>query len=310
MGNLGHQSNIVIGLGGDGGIIDQAITIASLAVQAILYEASCYPSPGLVSRISSGAHSDMDYFTFLDSASALINPLIHCAEAGFSSGSPSEIFQQIRRIGKLGEQQMFLKTGGVNTHKGALFLLGICCAAGGKAIYSGTCFSTLQSIIQEMTRGLVERELSSRVREFENRILENSASVLSHGEKLFLTHKVEGIRGEVERGLPVVFNTSLPVYKENRDLSQNPRLVQTLLAIMQFSEDTNILHRHSLEILKQVQERAKQIMNWGGVRTPAGIKAIREMDEDFRRRKISPGGSADLLGVTVFMHLLEGYMEG
>jgi triphosphoribosyl-dephospho-CoA synthase len=285
-------------------IADQAINLASLAVQAILYEATCNPSPGLVSKVSSGAHRDMDYFTFLDSATVLINPLIHCAEAGFSSHSPKEIFKQIRQRGKLGERQMFQKTLGVNTHKGTLFLLGICCAAGGKAIHSGAHFSTLQSMIQDMTEGLVERELNSRLRELEN----TPASALTHGERLYLNHKVEGIRGEVQRGLPTVFDYSLAFYKEHHELNQNSRLVQTLLAIMQFCEDTNILYRHSLETLKEVQERAKRIIALGGVRTPAGIKAIKAMDEDFCRRKIGPGGSADLLGVTVFLHLLEEYM--
>ncbi|MDP4160942.1 MAG: triphosphoribosyl-dephospho-CoA synthase CitG [Bacillota bacterium] len=292
-------------VGGNSSIYDRAINIASLAVQAILYEASCNPSPGLVSRVSSGAHSDMDYFTFLDSTTALINPLIHCAQAGLSSNSPQEIFRQIRQIGQMGERQMFHKTAGVNTHKGALFLLGICCAAGGKIIHSGARFSSLQCIIKAMAEGLVERELYSRLSEFQN----TPSSGLTHGERLFLTHRVEGIRGEVQKGLPAVFNRSLAVYKENRGLGQNLRLVQTLIAIMQFCEDTNILHRHSLETLKEVQERAKQIYSMGGVRTPAGIKAIEEMDEDFCRRKISPGGSADLLGVTVFLHLFEGYLD-
>ncbi len=288
------------------GISDQAISIASLAVQAILYEVSCNPSPGLVSKVSSGAHSDMDYFTFLDSAAALINPLIHCAEAGLSANIPKEIFRHIRQIGKLGERQMFHKTAGINTHKGTLFLQGICCAAAGKALHSGAPFSSLQSIIQDMTEGLVERELSSRVRELEN----TCPSMLTHGERLYLIHKVEGVRGEVERGLPAVFELALLVYKENNELDQNSRLVQTLLAIMQFSEDTNILHRHPIETLREVQERARHIISIGGMKTPPGIKAIEAMGEDFSRRKIAPGGSADLLGVTVFLYLLEGFMEG
>ena len=298
MGNIGRESSI-------DDIDDQAINLASLAVQAILYEVSCNPSPGLVSKGSNGAHSDMDYFTFLDSATALITPLIHCAKTGFSADTPPEIFRKIRQIGQLGERQMFCKTEGVNTHKGTLFLLGTCCAAGGKALYSGAHFSSLQSIIQAMTEGLVERELGSRVDELKN----SSASALTHGERLFLTHKVEGIRGEVQRGLPTVFDISLAVYKENRDLSQNARLVQTLLAIMQVCEDTNILHRHSFETLTEVQERAQQIISSGGMRTPAGIQAIEAMDEEFCRRRIGPGGSADLLGVTVFMHLLEQYLD-
>lgn len=297
---------IMISIVGRDSIDNHAIKIASLAVQAILYEASCNPSPGLVSKVSNGAHSDMDYFAFLDSATALIDPLIHCAQTGLSSNSPKEIFRKIRKIGQSGERQMFQKTEGVNTHKGTLFLLGICCASGGKVLHSGARFSSLRNIIQEMTEGLVERDLSSRVWELKSA----PVSALTHGERLFLSHNVEGIRGEVQRGLPTVFDISLPFYKENHDLSKNFRLVQTLLAIMQCNVDTNILYRHSFKVLQEVQKRAKQILSIGGVRTPAGIKAIEELDEDFSERKISPGGSADLLGTTVFLHLLEEYMDG
>ena len=285
---------------------EHSINIASLAVQAMLYEVSCTPSPGLVSQTSSGAHTDMDYFTFLDSATSLINPLLHCAEAGFSSNTPQEIFHQLRLIGKLGEQQMLAKTSGVNTHKGMLFLLGVCCAAGGKVLFDGTGFSSLQSIIKDMTLGLVERELSSRLIEFQSA----DKFALTNGERLFLLHNVEGIRGVVQNGLPIVFDFSLGFYKANHGFSQNHRLVQTLLAIMQFCEDTTILHRHSLDTLKEVQEKAKQILSIGGVATVHGLKAIEEMNEDFSKRKISPGGSADLLGVTVFLDLLEEYIGG
>lgn len=293
-------------VGGDCSIQEHCINIASLAVQAMLYEASCTPSPGLVSQSSSGAHQDMDYFTFLDSATSLIYPLIHCTEAGFSPSTPMEIFQQLRLIGKLGEQRMYNKTSGVNTHKGMFFLLGICCAAGGKALFDGTRFTSLPSIIKAMTSGLVESELSSRLIEFKNADNLN----LTNGERLYLHHKVEGIRGEVQNGLPTVFDFSLEFYKVNQGLSQNHRLVQTLLAIMQYCEDTNILHRHSLEMLKEVQETAKQILSIGGVTTVQGLKAIEAMNEDFSKRKISPGGSADLLGVTIFLYLLEEYMGG
>jgi triphosphoribosyl-dephospho-CoA synthase len=285
---------------------DQCIDIASLAVQAMLYEAACYPSPGLVSRGSSGAHRDMDYFTFLDSATTLIKPLIHCAEVGFAPSTSLEIFNQIRQIGQSGEQQMLHKTFGVNTHKGMFFLLGVCCAAGGIALRSGVHFSSLQSIIKEMTSGLVERELSSRYIELKNA----DQFSLTHGETLFLHHKVEGIRGEVQRGLPTVFEFSLGFYKVNQGLSKSDRLVQTLLAIMQSCEDSNILYRHGFETLREVQGRAKQVISIGGVKTLQGMSAIEEMDRDFSIRKISPGGSADLLGVTVFLELLEEYMEG
>ena len=77
---------------------------------------------------------------------------------------------------------------------------------------------------------------------------------------------------------------------------------------MRYCEDSTILHRHSFETLIEVQERATQIISMGGVKTSEGIKAIEEMNVDFSKRKISPGGSADLLGVTVFCDLLEDYM--
>ena len=283
---------------------DYSINIASLAIQAMLYEVSCHPSPGLVSITSCGAHQDMDYFTFLESATALIKPLIYCAEVGFSPSTPKEIFDKIRQIGQAGEEQMFQKTGGVNTHKGMLFLLGVCCAAGGKVLYSGAGFSALQGMIKDMTAGLVERELSSRCGDFK----QADEFALTHGERLYLKYQVEGIRGEVQRGLPTVFDFSLGFYQKNQRLSKNHRLVHTLVGIMQFCEDANILHRHSPETLREVQARAQKIMSLGGVKTLAGLKAIEVMDEDFSQRKISPGGSADLLGTTVFLDLLEEYM--
>lgn len=283
---------------------DHCISIASLGVQAMLYEVSCFPSPGLVSCTSQGAHQDMDYFTFLDSATVLFHPLTRCVEAGFSPRAPQEIFEEIRGIGRAGEQLMLQKTSGVNTHKGMLFLLGVCCAAAGKVLYSGAEFSAFPGIIKAMTQGLVQRELGSL---HWNSLSEEKA--LTHGERLYLEYNLEGIRGEIERGIPLVFEYALDFYRAHESLSKNQRLVHTLIAIMQYSEDSNILHRHTLETLSEVQKRAKEIISLGGVETQQGLQAIEAMDEDFVRRKISPGGSADLLGITVFLDLLESYID-
>ena len=272
---------------------DHCISIASLGVQAMLYEVSCFPSPGLVSCTSQGAHQDMDYFTFLDSATVLFHPLTRCVEAGFSPRAPQEIFEEIRGIGRAGEQLMLQKTSGVNTHKGMLFLLGVCCAAAGKVLYSGAEFSALPGIIKAMTQGLVERELGPLrmiVKRNENKDLDflSEEKALTHGERLYLEYNLEGIRGEVERGLPLVFEYALDFYRAHESMSKNQRLIHTLIAIMQYSEDSNILHRHPLETLREVQKRAKEIISLGGVETPQGLHAIEAMDEDFIRRKISP----------------------
>lgn len=276
-----------------------SMTISSFAVQAMIYEVSCYPSPGLVSPVSSGAHKDMNFFTFVDSTSVLSKYLTLFVQEGLTGKSNKEIFDSIRVIGVKAEKDMFLKTGGVNTHKGMLFLMGVACAAIGKAIYEKRDFKQVKSIIMEMTKGIVKSELFAL----------KEKDKLSHGEKLFLKYKTEGVRGEVERGMPTVFDFSLDFYKQNEDLSINDRLVHTLIGIMQICDDSTIIYRHSPEVLEEVKEKSKEIINLGGMRTSEGRESINKLCDEFIRRNISPGGSADLLGVTVFLYLVEEYMN-
>ncbi|MFL0268715.1 triphosphoribosyl-dephospho-CoA synthase CitG [Candidatus Clostridium radicumherbarum] len=274
-------------------------TISSFAVQAMLYEVSCYPSPGLVSPISNGAHKDMNYYTFIDSIAALSKYFVLFAEEGYSDKSSKSIFDSIRGIGIEAEKDMFNKTNGINTHKGMLFLMGIACAASTKAIYNKKDFYEIQNIIKEMTAGIVEKELF---------VLKDNNN-LSHGEKLYMKYKNEGVRGEVEKGIPAVFNFSLDYYKESLDLSENDRLVNTLIGIMQICNDSTIIHRHNPKVLEEVKEKAKEIIHNGGMRTIKGKEMIDALCDEFIERNISPGGSADLLGVTVFLYLVEEYMD-
>lgn len=276
-----------------------SMTISSFAVQAMIYEVSCYPSPGLVSPISSGAHKDMNFFTFVDSTSALSKYLTLFVQEGLTDKSNEEIFNNIRKIGVEAEKDMFFKTGGVNTHKGMLFLMGVACAAVGKAIYEEKDFKQVQSIIKEMTKGIVKSELFTL----------KEKDKLSHGEKLFLKYKTEGVRGEVERGIPTVFDFSLDFYKQNGDLSINDRLVHTLIGIMQICDDSTIIYRHSPKVLEEVKEKSRDIIKLGGMKTSDGRDSINRLCDEFIKRNISPGGSADLLGVTVFLYLVEEYMN-
>lgn len=276
-----------------------SMTISSFAVQAMIYEVSCYPSPGLVSPISSGAHKDMNFFNFIDSTSVLSKYLTLFVQEGLTDKSNEEIFNNIRKIGVEAEKDMFFKTGGVNTHKGMLFLMGVACAAVGKAIYEEKDFKQVQSIIKKMTKGIVESELFTL----------KEKDKLSHGEKLFLKYKTEGVRGEVERGMPTVFDFSLDFYRQNRDLSINDRLVHTLIGIMQICDDSTIIYRHSPMVLEEVKEKSRDIIKLGGMKTSDGRDRINRLCKEFIKRNISPGGSADLLGVTVFLYLVEEYMN-
>ncbi|MDS0525834.1 triphosphoribosyl-dephospho-CoA synthase CitG [Clostridium sp. SHJSY1] len=275
-----------------------ALTISSFAMQAMLYEITCAPSPGLVSPVSNGAHKDMNYFTFIDSTAVFSKYLALFVQEGYSHRCCKEIFKSIRAIGVEAEKDMFTKTKGINTHKGMLFLMGIACAATGKAMYEEKSFYEIHSIIKEMTEGIVDKELLSL----------NDESKLSHGEKLYLKYKNEGVRGEVERGIPTVFDYSLKLYKENSNLNLNDRLVHTLIEIMVVCNDTTIIHRHNPPILEEVKRKAKNIIDLGGMNTVEGREKINELSIEFIEKNISPGGSADLLAITVFFYLVEEYI--
>lgn len=276
--------------------------IGSWALEAMLMEAACTPAPGLVDRDNSGAHQDMDFFTFLMSSSALAGSMFRCAAAGYQhEGSPAELLPILRYIGKEGELQMLEATKGVNTQKGLLFLLGILAAAAAYTIRNKAVITAEQILatVAAMTQGIVARELA---------LLPTGQAVkLTAGEKLYLRYGVTGIRGEVEAGIPSIRNHGLPVLKQAlaAGLSLNDALVHTLMSLMTVVEDTTILNRHSMEVLLDVQQQAKGIMAHGGMMSDAGRAQIAALDETFIVGNISPGGVADLLAATYFLYLIE-----
>ncbi|WP_102399118.1 triphosphoribosyl-dephospho-CoA synthase CitG [Haloimpatiens massiliensis] len=284
---------------------DEIYNIASFAVKAMLYEVSAFPKPGLVTPVSNGAHEDMNYFTFIDSTCALMETMIKFSEVGFSSKGEKEIFKEAREIGKIGDKHMLQSTNGVNTHKGMIFLMGLCCIAVAKDIYEEKNFDEIENIIKRMTRGIVKEDLEEAIKGKDH-------EALTYGELLYKNYGIKGIRGEVEMGMPIVFTHSLKIYEENNDLDTNDRLVHTLIAIMSCCEDTNVIHRHNIEVLKEVQNKAKYIMKIGGMQTKNGRKAVEDLSTEFINRNISPGGCADLLAVTVFFSLVKekyGFLE-
>jgi triphosphoribosyl-dephospho-CoA synthase len=276
---------------------DVVFKLGEFALEAMLYEVSCFPSFGLVSPISNGSHKDMNYYTFVDSSTTLYRYFLDMAHAGYSSLSPQEIFSKGREIGKKAEEEMFEKTNGVNTHKGMLFVLGIGVLGTSKAIYENSSFLSIQDIIMEMTQDIVEKELT---------YLEKK-SKLSHGENIFLKYGISGVRGEAEKGFPTVFNYALNLYENSNLLDENKRLSHTLLGIMGYCEDSTILHRHDLSTLKKLQEKSKTLINSGGFLNPKLESQINKLDQENIKCNISPGGCADLLALTIFMSKVKNY---
>ncbi len=273
--------------------------IGSLAVESMLYELSCNPSPSLVDRVNSGAHQDMDFYTFMSSTAALSGTMARFAQAGMDfSGFITDLLPVLRIIGQDGEQAMFEVTEDVNTQKGLVFSLGIVTAAVAFLLKNGR-FSepSLYETVAQMTAGMVDRELAAR-----DHLAEEQ---LTAGEKLYRRYKIAGIRGEFEQGLPAVCHHSLPQLRRslNNGLAVNEALLETLLRLMTCVDDTTVMSRHSPEKMRQwVKQQVEPFFAAGGLAVAEGNQLLAVMDQTFIQQNVSPGGAADLLAVTWFIY--------
>ncbi|EGO65473.1 triphosphoribosyl-dephospho-CoA synthase CitG [Acetonema longum] len=274
--------------------------IGQTALEAMMVEVACTPAPGLVDRYNSGAHQDMDFFTFIASSSAISQALYQCALAGWQhEGDPAELLPVLRTIGIAAEGKMLAATKGVNTQKGLLFLLGVITGAAAMVLRRDKSFlvEPILASAAAMCRDIVEQELTA-LKSI------NPIKKLTAGERLYLRHGITGIRGEIAAGLPIVTCQGLPALQQGLEagLSLNDALVHTLMALMTQTQDTTILNRHDNSTLTYVQQEARAVMAAGGMLTGQGRARIEELDAIFIGRNISPGGSADLLAVTYFIH--------
>lgn len=271
--------------------------VSQYLTQAILLEVSTHPKPGLVTRLSNGAHKDMSILTFMMSSAVLSKAFNDLQDIGQAHrGTLAELFCKLRSYGVGAEEELLRVTKGVNTQRGILFAGGIVSAVSGYAMNMGLSRNALLPMIKEMAAGLVARELKN---------LDHAA--MTAGEKLYYKYGITGIRGEVENGFPSVINYGLPALEDafNKGATINDALVHALIALMTVVEDSNVIWRTDYETLLEVQRIAKDILNLGSVFTKKGRMAIAETERYFLQRRISPGGSADLLSVTITLYLLE-----
>lgn len=271
--------------------------VGQYLTQAILLEVSTHPKPGLVTRLSNGAHKDMSIFTFMMSSAVLSKAFNDLQDIGQAHrGTLAELFCKLRSYGVGAEAELLRVTKGVNTQRGILFAGGIVSAVSGYAMNMGLSRDALLPLIKEMAAGLVARELKN---------LDHAA--MTAGEKLYYKYGITGIRGEVENGFPSVVNYGLPALEDafDKGATINDALVHALISLMTVVEDSNVIWRTDYETLLEVQRIAKDILNLGSVFTEKGRMAIAETERYFLQRRISPGGSADLLSVTITLYLLE-----
>ena len=279
-------------------ISSRAEACAALGLEALLHEAAASPSPGLVDPLHTGAHADMDFFTFQKSSAALAHGLGRCAEAGLRHEShPAGLLPVLRRIGLETEKAMFRSTDGVNTQKGALFSMGLLLGASGLLLRQGTPLEpeNISAMLRRMTEGLVEREL-------------HNVPPKTAGEKAFTDHGIAGIRGEMERGLPSLLTCGLPTLEAALAQGQscNHALIRTLIALMSVVDDTTIIYRaKSIAALRDVRKKARELLESGRLDHADWRDAVWELDKELVRKNISPGGSADLLAATWYLHRIK-----
>ena len=274
-----------------------AATVAQQAVRALLYEVTTTPKPGLVDRRNSGSHTDMDSFTFMSSAAALYPYFEACAKVGRETmDRPAlETFAALRPLGCEAEGEMLDATNGVNTHKGAVFSIGITCAALGRLNRAEWCDPA--RVLQEvaaMTSGLTKQDFAD--------ITEENA--VTAGQKLYVQYGITGIRGQVEAGLPVVLKHGLPVLENGLKLGYdiNRAGCAALLEILVHSTDTNMIARSSRERQLAWVTRVKELL----AQTPyPDEEALVELDDQFIAENLSPGGSADLLALTYLLYFFK-----
>ena len=277
---------------------EQLVTeIGALAHRALICEANVTPKPGLVDRENSGAHRDMDLALFCKSADSLRPWFADCARIGLEKrdAAPEQVFARLRKRGIEAEKAMFAATGGVNTHKGALFSLGLlCCAAAMEG--EGTGVLAILDRAAKLARPALE-DLTAL----------HPGDARTGGEVQYLNSGRTGVRGEAAAGFPHARDCGLPALKRalQDGATFNEACLHALLALMACVEDSNILRRRGPEALRSVQSRAKALLM-----QDFNSDDLRRMNDDFVRENLSPGGSADLLAIAIFLYEIQNTNGG
>jgi triphosphoribosyl-dephospho-CoA synthase len=273
-----------------GNLDEEYSRLDRLCLEALRHEVMAWPKPGLVSPVDSGSHRDMHLGTFFASIAALQGSFAELARAGETGSS----FPVLQAIGLEAERKMLIATGGVNTHRGAIFNLGLLAAAAArrrsdKALAGLAC--------GEVVAGIWGAEILATRKE----------SPASHGNHVFRRFAAGGARVEAAAGFPTVYSIGLPVLRRllQAGHDRETALIGTLMTLMEYLPDTNVLWRDGEAGLDFVRGSAADFNRSGGVDTPGWQARLLVLHRAFMARNLSPGGSADLVAVIWVVHQLE-----
>ncbi|MBT2336372.1 triphosphoribosyl-dephospho-CoA synthase [Variovorax paradoxus] len=262
--------------------------IGRAATLALHDELSLSPKPGLVTLVDRGSHDDMDAHTFMRSLFSLRHYFAQIAEAGASGAA----FAVLERCGIAAEARMLAATGGVNTHRGAIFMLGLLCAAAGAAQREHG-----DALRPDPLRDALRRHwgdaLAARSRRTSN--LPGGIAARCHG--------LRSASEEAALAFPVLFDTALPALTAAlaRGLAPRQARLDTLFHVMAVLDDSNLAHRGGLPGLRYAQRVAQDFLDRGGVARRGGLEAAGAIADEFVARRLSPGGAADTLAAACWV---------
>ena len=264
--------------------------LSALALKSVLREISLSPKPGLVDRFENGSHTDMNFQTFIDSSAAIAVYFTDLAYEGFTfTGSDlSKGLPVVRNIGLRMETAMFSITNQVNTQKGIIFLMGLSLFACGYLFAHQETFSIekFREIIKQVCRNISGRELAN-----------SESRPTTHGAEIYGRYRISGARGEAENGFPMGFDFGLPELLKGTQLDDTV-LLRAFLSIAAHNNDTNILYRSNLEVLEKFKALCAAALEH------SYAADLSDTAEYCKAKNISPGGSADLLGISIFIYFV------
>lgn len=282
--------------------------LARLADSALRIEARLTPKPGLVDARNAGAHGDMDLHTLYVSAQALAPWWVTFATCGslHVDAPDAELLTALRRIGRAAEDAMFTATGGINTHKGAVFAFGLLLGCAGRRLGSGRGVDVgVCDDVAALATPLLVDDLVTSARE-----------PVTAGELLYRAHGLTGARGQAASGYATARDVGLVAYREALELlaaqphlalgpmARDRALLHALLALLAVNNDTNLAHRGGPEAMTRVAARADGLLRLGGALNPHYVRLIEAFDDELTDAGLSPGGTADLLAVTIWLSAL------
>ena len=264
------------------------------AVRSLYAELALYPKPGLVSLVDNGSHDDMTATTFLRSLFALRHYFICITDAGINAAP----FRTLQQLGISAEARMLKATGGINTHRGAIFCVGMLCAA------IGACRARHVALSAESIRTTLRAHWGEALVTHTHVVPAHPSSQPSHGMQAVLLHAASGAREEAARGLPSVFEVALPALQRTlvAGRSLHCARVDAFFALMAHISDTNVYHRGGMAGAATVRQLAQDFLARGGSAHPHWEAHALACHRTLVRQRLSPGGAADLLAATCLVH--------